>query len=232
MNDLYVGAYWGQRKESADECAERLASCMRRLAETDEALSAWYRKSRSKQDARQQPIEPGNRESIVDLLQAGTNKRDTDRSIIEDLGFGVGLWNGLDGDQSASMSVTCGLYARNLHLRNSVALDFPKHSRKLASKDHALAALAAVIESWEPEWAGVISKSSRTLRPFSPGSPFVDWMFYRSGLHLEASQLPAPASVVRIGDLGCVVITQDSPVDAQSNDDLQNVHAVEATLSI
>lgn len=228
--DLYIGAYWGQRKQSADECAERLIACLKGLEATSSAFESWFRRGKSKQAALQQPVDPSDYSGIVGLLESGRNKRDTDRSVIEDLGFSVGLWNGTDGDRSASMSVACGVYSPNPHLRNSVVLDFPKQLDELGSRESALNALIAVVEAWKPDWAGIISRASRTARPFSPGSPFVDWMFYRSGLTLAESELPPSASAIRVSNLGSIVVTQNDPVDATNETHVQNVHAIETMI--
>lgn len=230
MSDLYIGAYWGPRKESAGQCAERLATCLRELAAASDVFASWYEKGKSRRDATKRPVEPSQHSDILGVLEAGSSKRDIDKSVIEDLGFRVGLWNGASEEHSVSLNVTCGLFAQNANLRNSVVLDFPEILGELGEKDRALQALLAVVRGWEPEWAGIISRASRTTRPFTPGSPFVDWMIYLNRLDIDLSQLPASASVVKVDDQGSIIITQDVPVDANDLSHVQNVRAVEAAI--
>lgn len=228
--DIYIGAYWGQRKESVEECAGRLTACLKGLETTSSAFEGWFRRGKSKQAALQQPVDPSDQSGIVGLLESGRNKQDTDRSVIENLGFSVGLWNGTGGDRSASMSVACGIYSQNPNLQNSVVLDFPKQLGELALRKSALSTLITVVEAWEPDWAGIISKASRNTRPFSPGFPFVDWMFYGSGLALATSELPPSASTIKVSDLGSIVVAQNDPVDATNQEHVENVHAIKSII--
>ena len=90
--------------------------------------------------------------------------------------------------------------------------------------------LIAIVESWDPDWAGVISRASRAKRPFTPGCPFVDWMFYQKGVTAVESTLPVAASTVQVGDLGSVIITQSNPIDANNKEHQKNVMAVNAMI--
>lgn len=227
MSDLFIGAYWGPRQESAEQCAERLATCLKELATASDAFPSWYKKGKSRSDALKRPVQP---DDLLMLVESGSNKRDNDKSVIEDLGFRVGVWNGASEERSASLSITCGLFAQNANLRNSVVLDFPEVLGDLGRKEGALQALVAVVRAWEPDWAGVVSRASRSTRPFTPGSPFVDWMIYLNCLDIGPSQLPSSASVVKLGDQGSIIITQDVPVDANDQNHVQNVRAVEAAI--
>ena len=44
--DLYLGAYWGPRQESARACASRLARCPAGFGATSPLLAAWYQERR------------------------------------------------------------------------------------------------------------------------------------------------------------------------------------------
>lgn len=227
MSDLYIGAYWGPRQETAEQCAERLATCLKYLALTSDTFASWYEKGKSRRDGLKQPVQPGD---ILMLVKKGRSKRDSDKSVIEDLGFRVGVWNGASEECSVSLSVTCGLFTQNANLRNSFVLDLPETLRDLGKKGGALQALVAVVMAWEPDWAGIVSRASRSSRSFKPDSPFVDWMIYLNRLDIAQLQLPPSASFVKVGDLGGIVITQDVPVDANNQDHVDNVRAVEAAL--
>lgn len=229
MSDLYIGAYWGPRQEPAEQCAERLATCLKELATASDAFVSWYEKGKSRRDALRSPVQP---KDLLKLVKSGCSKRNSDKSVIEDLGFQVGIWNGASEDRSISLSVICGSFSQNANLRNSVVLDFPEAPGDLGRKDVALQALVAVVRAWEPDWAGIVSRASSSTSPFKPGSPFVDWMIYLNYLDIASSQLPPSASVVKVSDHGSIIITQDVPVDANDQSHAQNVRAVEAAISV
>src|SRR5687768_756609 len=89
----YLGAYWGNRKETAAECAERAVALLQWLSRCDEAFGRWFQGGRSRKEALQREVRP-DPAVLRPLLERGRNRRDDDRSVIEELGFRMGLWNG------------------------------------------------------------------------------------------------------------------------------------------
>lgn len=243
-DDLYLGAYWGPRQESAYECAERLAACLTELHAIGGPLASWYAKdggdtSGTFQKKRlERPVHTWNTDEVAHLLLRGRNRRDTDGAVIETLGFSAHLWNWKGPDRSyspglsATLSTTCGMYSRNPHLRNVVVLDFPKQLSATRDRESSSRAILAVVKAWQPEWAGLISRRSREARSFTPGAPFVDWMTYLNHFKIDASKLPSSASVMRVDEQGVLIVTQDAPVDASDHIHAQNVRAVEAAIGI
>jgi hypothetical protein len=232
MSDLYIGAYWGPRQESVAQCAERLMACLERLHDCDEVFSQWFEKGKSRKDALSKPFEFRAEDNVLRLLEASRHRHELDRSVMDDLGFMVGLWNGGSDVRSTSLSVTCGSYIENLNLRNSVVLDLPEELGGLADKDHCVQVLKCVAETWEPDWAGVISRTSRNARSFNPAVPFVDWMVYINQIGIFPAGLPATATKLELTGKGTVVIVQDHPIDPYKPADLSNVNAVSASLSL
>lgn len=228
--DIYLGAYWGPRQESADQCAVRLTKCLKEVASVSHIFASWYETGWSRKEALEKRINPVARDQLSELLRAGRNRRDSDKSIIEDLGFTLSLWNGKEDAQEVSFRCHCGCYSNVQGLGNSVVLDFPEVLGDLAEKERALKALMAVVRAWEPDWAGIISHESVDARPFTPGSPFVDWMIYLNQTNIDASELPSSASVVSVDGKGTIVITQDAPVDPSDQSHVQNVQAVESAI--
>ena len=226
MSDLYIGAYWGPRQESVGQCADRLMACLERLRDCDEFFSQWFEKGKSRRDALALPFDLRSKEKTLQLLESGRSKRDVDRTTIEDLGFRIDLWNGKASTRAAAISVRCGLYAENPHLRNSVVIDLPEDLGGLADKDHCAQVLKCVAETWEPDWAGVISRTSRNARSFNPALPFVDWMFYINRLGIDRAKLPDSATAFEVDGKGTLVIVQDRPIDPVNRADLSNANAV------
>lgn len=226
MNDLYIGAYWGPRQESVGQCADRLMACLERLRGCDEVFSQWFEKGKSRRNALSLPCDLQSQEKTMQLLDSGRSKRDFDRTTIEDLGFRVSLWNGQASTRSASISISCGIYNENPHLHNSVVITLPEDLGGLSDKDRCVKVLKVVADTWEPNWAGVISETSREARHHKPGTPFVDWMFYINRIGIDRAKLPAAATACEIDGKGTVVIVQDSPIDPASQSDLANANAV------
>lgn len=232
MNELYLGAYWGPRQESIDECANRLMACLERLHECNDAFANWFEKGKSRKSALHNPLDFQSREKVLSILAAGRHRRNLDRSVIDDLGFHIGLWNGYSDFRSVAISVSCGLYCESPHLRNSVVLDLPEELGSVSGKDQCIKILNVVADTWEPDWAGVISETSRNVRQINPELPFVDWMFYINRIGIDHTKLPATATAREIEGKGTVIIVQDRPIDPACQHDLANANAIEMMLSI
>src|SRR5947209_17211529 len=107
----YIGAYWGIRKETLEECTHRLAGFLMCLAECDPCFAHWFKKGASRKEALTHEINP-NIATLQTLLLAGRNRTDIGHKVIEELGFRVGLWNGARNDaETTSLSIHCGSYA-------------------------------------------------------------------------------------------------------------------------
>jgi hypothetical protein len=96
-----VGAYWGPRKESRQDCASRISVFLHALTAQDAALSRWYRLLGS----RKEPLRelPHDVDALLPLL--GVNRRDIGREIIVELGFDFTGWNGWKAELPASLSL-------------------------------------------------------------------------------------------------------------------------------
>jgi hypothetical protein len=232
MNDLYLGAYWGPRQESIGQCADRLAAFLEGLCDCDDAFAQWYEKGKSRKSALRKPFNFRANKNVLNILESGRHCRDLDRSVMDDLGFHVGLWNGGTETHSVSISISCGLYCPNPHLRNSVVITLPEDLGGLADKDRCVRVLKIVADTWEPDWAGVISKASRNARAFNPAMPFVDWMFYINRIGIDRAKLPTAATASEIEGKGTVVIVQDRPIDPANEGDLANANAVATMFGI
>ncbi len=185
MGSHYLGAYWGARAETLEQCTDRCVSFLKRIGSVDSALATWYEKGRSRRDALRKPVEP-TPVRIRDLLLAGRNRRDLgDRSVLEDLGFRVGMWNGSAAPDSVGLSVRCGSYTAVKGLGNALVVNLPSPEgevgRRLFAGATAGALVEAVVEYWEPTWATWTSHELADAQPTDGG--VVGWMTYLSGPH-------------------------------------------------
>jgi Immunity protein 52 len=226
-----VGAYWGSRRESVEQCADRLQRFLASLADCDPRLATWHEKGRSQKEALEKRINVADREHLLDLLSRGRNRRDVGRSVIEELGFNVALWNGGDEQNESALSVTCGLHATtpnaNAGLSNAVVLSMPRDLGDLGRADSMARVLAAVAQAWEPQWAGVMSRDAMSTRNFNAREPFVDWMIYVPR-HIDV--VPAPSSVVQVPALGSILVTQPTPPSGKDPEELAGIRRLEELL--
>ncbi len=233
MSDFYVGAYWGQRKETIDACADRLHSFLAALSALHSGFGLWYKLGKSRRHAKRIEIEFNNRSCLLELLEGGRNRKDLDKEVVEDLGFHIALWNGGESHTQAGLSVTCGLYSAAPGLGgNRVVIDLPEELGELQQCERMTNLLAATAISWDPDWAGVISRKCRDTRTFVAGIPFVDWMLYVSCKMIPNPDVPAPSFVRPINSMGSLIVVQQEPVEANNPGHLQRVRAVQGALGI
>ena len=175
MEEFYIGAYWGQRREPVEDCAQRLADCLERLAQIDDLLSTWFLRARSKKAARE-PVDQ-DVASLAALLSKGRNRTDFDPEVIDELGFSAGMWN--RQPEAVGLSCTVGVYSQ--WVGNVFLLNLPEPegaATRLYRPEAAMEIMRAVIEAWEPGWATYSSSSLREAQEVGQGEPVVGWMTY------------------------------------------------------
>lgn len=233
MSDIYVGGYWSERKESARKCAVRLALFLQSLSECDSVFSEWYETGNTRRHALRRRVDCADPTALIKFMEGGRHLRDTSRTAIDDLGFHIGVWNGAAREEKeVGVSVTCGLYTPNPNLRNCVVINLPEELGELQSSKQMTKLLAGVAKSWDPDWAGVISRESRSARGFDPAIPFVDWMLYISHRLVPNPTVPEPCEVKPINDIGSLIVVEHEPPKADNPTHLQRVRMVESALGI
>jgi len=222
---FYVGAYWGARREDVEPCARRLQDFLERLSDIDSQFATWFRTGRSRRDALRRRVDP-TREGLTELLLAGRHRRDTG-SVMEDLGYSIGMWNGREPD--AGLSVHCGGYTAVAGILNSCVVELPPmsaESEALYEVGVARSLMAAVVECWEPDWATWTSHELRESLPFQTGEVIVGWMTYlSSSLLSRESRLPALPDVEDVGD-GVLITLGGDPAAVSADDLLALRHAL------
>lgn len=143
-------------------------------------------------------------------LDRGRNHRDTDDSAIDDLGYRVALWNGRDGDESASFNV--GIGATSLVPgagTNSVVLTRPT---RLGSEPEAhVEILQALLSIWSPEEMAVTSPEYRRGQRRIDGRAVFGWFTYLPTRRVaRLGGVPAGVEQRELGD-GVLLITGEHP---------------------
>jgi Immunity protein 52 len=232
MSDLYIAGYWGPRDDAVESCASRLVTFLSNIGKCDPLLRHWRQKAQARAAASKLTLDCGSISEVVALLRAGRARNDFDGSQIRDLGFRVGLWNGEVNGRSAGLTVTCGLSSSNANLRNSVVVNVPDDYDAKTSTSIFISILQNIITSWDPDWGGVISRSSRECRKYSPQFPFVDWMVYIRDNVINMPALPASAEIVEIVGYSPIIVVQPTPISTLGEEAISNVNAVEKALCL
>lgn len=232
---FFLGAYWPARKESIEQCADRLRLFFADLATCDPALATWYNLGRSRKKALEKRADVGNLDGLLTLLNKGRHRRDMPRTVIEELGFSVGLWNGREEGKDVGLGITCGLYwvspTPNASLSNCVTLNLPEDLGELKQVERMTRVLAVVARAWQPEWAGAMSRGAMNLRDFKSKKPFVDWMLYVSkSLMPRVPALPKPSTVRAVDGIGSIIVVQDEPPDPTNPEHVRNIQQVESAI--
>ncbi|WP_224370342.1 immunity 52 family protein [Hyalangium versicolor] len=203
----YTGAYWGARKESAQECAQRLLNLLTRLAPLDPLFGSWFKSAKSLKQSLQRPLEL-ELPSLQQYLQRNL-MRDDRRQPMEDLGFSISLWNGAQGGNDAFLSIGCGGYWEQG--TNRCVLRAPEEgpgSERVLTTPFQVAAMRALATAWAPEWAMSTSYALQDVMvPKGDKRDWqVGWVTYVSHRQGRLPPLPAPVRIEPVEDLGTLVI--------------------------
>ena len=209
----YIGAYWGPRREPVDACAARLATFMESLTEIDPLLASWFETGYSLKSARAKKVEP-HPSVLRELLLAGQARRDgAARSVVNDLGFRIGLWNG--NDTQVGLSATCGASPPTTAFGNRVVVNLPEAegaAMSLYRRDTGFRLIQAVVAAWKPSWATWTNHRLRNAQQPKPGQVVVGWATYvPSQSPFPGGNLPPGVAVETLGT-GVLITIRDDPV--------------------
>lgn len=143
---MFIGVYWGPRKEGRNECAERICEFFIRLRQLHPVFMAWYSKGRSSKTIKQ-PLDL-SKEQIGRILK--TNNRDSDDSAISELGFNIGVWNG-EPERAVSFNATSGAYSDIVN--NYAVLEFDSNwdAAGVLTQNRLRDVLETLVELFDPE---------------------------------------------------------------------------------
>ncbi len=233
MENVVLGAYWWDRKESVEQCAERVVGCLRDFGQCDPALSRWFRGGRSRKEALEREVQITS-DAVKELLLRGRNRKDIGGEVIEDLGFSLRLWNGGEDCQDVGFSVTCGGYAANPNIWNSCVVELPSEgppSERMLKVDPLLCLMRAVVTAFDPDWATVMPDSLRQIANFGwANKPAVGWLFYAANRVLPSPRIPAVARVVSIPNRGSIAVVTEERFSPDRPEHLQVREAVQAAI--
>lgn len=199
----YAGVYWGARKESPAQCAERTAKLLAPLASLDSSLARWFQQGRSRKEALKRPIDLAL-PSLEELIRRGKDRQ------FEDLGFSVAGWNGADDDHDAcGFNFTCGSHSQ--WVQNTCVFTLPRrgpNAERVLTAPVLAGLLRSMASAWEPDWGVAMSDPLRDLlKPrCAKGGPYVGWVTYLARHRGTVPPLPAPVRVEPVEDKGTLIV--------------------------
>lgn len=169
---ISVHVQWEARKENVVSCAAQVSEFVHLLEELSPAFSVWAQKSQSRKAALQNSnLDLNDTEVVTGLLLRGRNRTDVKpRTVIEELGFSIGLWNKDAHEVSASLSIHCGCYSK--YVGNSIILEFsPVLKKSVVTTQCQIGILRGMIEIWKPT-TGAITRQAAGPHPLGlPNEP-------------------------------------------------------------
>ncbi|MFD2422199.1 Imm52 family immunity protein [Amycolatopsis pigmentata] len=166
VDRFFLGAYWGSRIESAEDCARRLARYCR-LAELDPLPPTWLKVGRNRAESLSLRIDPSN-DNLRRLLEQSYDEK------FPGLGFRLAVWDGRESS-GVAMKVTCGSDARVSP--NVVVINPPSPSGeglRLYRPETVRAVFCAVVDEWDPDWAAFASDAMRDSQ--GDARPYAGWL--------------------------------------------------------
>ncbi len=193
---FFAGVYWGDRRESIDESAARVARLLTALGRLGSDFERWYFRKESRGESTER-VEL----SAPDALRASMAERMYEPGEHDPYGFMVELWNGVD-DQAMDLDVTVGAHLGLAHCPapNACVVQLPRdvgteHSRLDPAR--LVEVLGELVEVMEADW-GLVSTNERlgqTAMQIAPGAPHVGWITFLSH---RRGRLPSPPSPARV----------------------------------
>lgn len=209
IETYYVGAYWGPRRESEEQCARRACSFFRALAKCDPLFTRWFRPPRSRKHA-STPLSV-EVAALEELFIQGKVRNDTG-GIIEDLGSRIfadsAPWPDTSPHEISSVNIRCGAHATPGP--NSCVMKLPSSGdpmEQLVQSPVLANILRAMVLAWEPERCIATSHAHRELvSERGIVGTFVGWLMYFPNQLGPVPSLPPPVQVERLEDKGSLVI--------------------------
>lgn len=207
--------HW-KRQDSLEGCAERLCSAITTLGKLGPLMSSWA----TVEGARTR-IVASDMDAIRTLLLEGQNRRDSDGSVIRELGYQVYLWNGEEGHRGVDISVHCGCATGQVG--NRLTVGFGRSALDHASDGRWVTAVGELALIWLPEWGSVFALpatvTSGADRQRKAEDPIPGWiMYFGRSRFVMPTRAVVNAEVTSVGEIGWIVEAQKGPVDIDDPD--------------
>ena len=200
MDNYYAAVYWGNRVESAEECARRAETFFRLLSRCDPDFTRWFEQADSRKKALQLQFEP-TYETFLRFFKRRSYR--TGR-----VGFIFSAWTGhLEDERGGMVRFKCGL--ETVGTSNSCILEPPSEApgtERVLTVPVLTEVVRAMVMAWEPDYGGVFSDAYQQTRNQPVGHPYTGWLMYLSHRRGRVPPLPEPVRVEPVADKGSLLI--------------------------
>lgn len=178
-------AYWGARRETAEQIADRLRRFLRGMTAVNPTMfDTWYVDDPGVVDDRPLRLDLDSAD-FVELVEAGRNRDGA--AVFEELGFQLVSWGAGAGPRATHFRAVVGNHSPGggpnalvLRLGTAGAGVDP------GFRGSVVDVLGRVAECWEPDWGFVGNPGLRSLqRPAPPGTVYVGYAQYLSSGRAE-----------------------------------------------
>jgi hypothetical protein len=207
MTGLFSATFrWGERRESASACADRAVGF---LHEIQSLSKAFVNLGPIEGDLDEVDAKPRRltKKLLQDVFERGVNRRDDDRSIIEDLGFSATLAN---PDYSIVIRMHAGCYCRIIpNICTVEILKLSNVTKRLISIPIMSRLFEEAVVAWEPERGLLTSTKLRDSVPQSPKVLNFGWITYLSKTYIIPEQVRRNFSVKDVRGTGNMIMAID-----------------------
>ena len=226
--DITIGAFWGARLCSVQECARTLVDVVERLTAT---VGPPFRDLFYGRDSPREPrrgFDGEDLDAVAGSLAKSISHRDDDQTHLPNLGYVISVDEGRNRMHQARIRLTCGLESPRLW--NSVTLDLPESvEADAAGLEWVQAALRELIHATDPDWARIDSLTRLVAMDRREPSPTVGWTLYLKAGPVTIPPLPRDVEVSALGS-GTLIKTTDDWFDGERDEHLRNAAEVERRL--
>jgi len=227
--------FWGDRAETPDECARRAIAFLEAMARIDPLFTQFEYTTRKRGKYVHSPV-PLELEELSKVIAKGVNRRDSDRSVIQELGYRLWVSTRGKGDH-ALLNLHCGCYDTGSFANSCILqLDFPEpRYEQVVNVPVLTRMLGAMADAFDPQLghAGFHSFWDALPPPVHPRirkELSMDWLMYFSREWGTVPPLPAPVRIEPLGDRGTLVILSPNPVSASNPEDVELGRQVQGLL--
>ncbi|MCO5400874.1 Imm52 family immunity protein [Ralstonia soli] len=196
-----VGCVWGDRLQSAGECAAQMRNFVGAVREVVPELSWYYEDYRSRSFDFPDDVSEINKK-IISPVNGDRKGVPLDR-VYPEVGFSALIFSA----KNNCAAIRAGLGCAGEDAFNSVVIHFPEKgpiAEAILNAATLERLFVATIRCWRPDWAWIdytdINDKDRSMPP-------VYWFVYGNKPKESVPSLPAPAEVHAIDSLGTYIVT-------------------------
>jgi hypothetical protein len=220
-NNVYIGAYWGARKETAQGCARRAIDFLKGLGAINPIFDAWFRPPGT-EEYRVELTLP----TMTELFSDGAHYT-RDGAPLADIGFTIYLLWG-PGEYAGYVSTTCGGYAVNMANTSVVTVptDHPA-AEEIMDASVMVRLLSEAVEHWSPDWATVChDRLVDFLGIRLPGPQVGMATFLGSSRFLDIPDVPLPSKKIDLPARGSIILITEEPFSIENDAHLKAAEQV------